>query len=69
MVKNGIVYFYSVKPTDDKIKELDQVYIIACGSAYHVDIDLQYVIESLASISVRVELASKFRYREMILKK
>ncbi len=69
VVKDGIVHFDSVTLTDDEIKALDQVYIIACGSAYHVGMDLQYVIESLTSISVRVELASEFRYRDMKLKK
>ena len=42
---------------------LKQLTIIACGSAYHVGVALQYVIESLCKIPVRVEFASEFRYR------
>ena len=42
---------------------LSQIYIVACGSAYHVGMAAQYVIEDLAQIPVRVELASEFRYR------
>ena len=42
---------------------------MACGSAYHVGVAAQYVIEDLARIPVRVELASEFRYRKPILDK
>ena len=68
VVKDGIVHFDSVTLTNEEMKALDQVYIIACGSAYHVGMALQYVIESLTTLSVRVELASEFRYRNMTLK-
>ena len=43
------------------------MYIIACGSAYHVGMAAQYVFEDMARIPVRVELASEFRYRNPIL--
>ena len=69
VVADGKVHFDSVKLTDNEIKNIDQIYIVACGSAYHVGMDLQYVIESLTSLQVRVELASEFRYRDMTLKK
>lgn len=49
------------------IKEISQIYIVACGSAYHVGITAQYVIEDLAKIPVRVELGSEFRYRKPLL--
>ena len=68
VLKDNFVYFDSFNLTDDDVKEIDTVYIVACGSAYHVGMDLQYVIESLTSLSVRVELASEFRYREMKLR-
>ncbi len=51
------------------MKNIQQVYIVACGSAYHVGMVAQYVIEELTSLSVRVELASEFRYRQMKLAK
>ena len=54
---------------DETIKNLSQVYIIACGSAYHVGAVAQYVIEDLAKIPVRIEMASEFRYRNMPLNK
>ncbi|MBQ9897249.1 MAG: isomerizing glutamine--fructose-6-phosphate transaminase, partial [Synergistaceae bacterium] len=54
---------------DSEIKNISQIYIIACGSAYHAGYVAQYVIEDLAKIPVRMELASEFRYRSMPLDK
>ena len=48
-------------------RDISQVYIVACGSAYHAGMTAQYVIEDLAKIPVRVELGSEFRYRNMIM--
>ncbi len=53
--------------TDEEIKDISQIYIVACGSAWHVGMEVQYVIEDLTDIPVRVELASEFRYRNMKL--
>ena len=53
--------------TDDEIKTCSQIFIVACGSAYHVGVSAQYIFEDLARIPVRVELASEFRYRNPIL--
>lgn len=67
IVKNGKVDFSSMGLDDENIKNINQVYIVACGSAYHVGMAAQYVIEELTSLPVRVELASEFRYRKMSL--
>lgn len=53
--------------TGEDIRSVSQIIIIGCGSAYHVGIAAQYVIEDLARIPVRVELGSEFRYRKPIL--
>ena len=50
--------------TEDLIRKMSQIYIVACGSAWHVGMEAQYVIEELAGLPVRVELASEFRYRK-----
>ncbi|MBP3913170.1 MAG: glutamine--fructose-6-phosphate transaminase (isomerizing) [Lachnospiraceae bacterium] len=57
----------SVNLTDEEIRSVRQIHIVACGSAYHVGIAAQYIFEDLARIPVRVELASEFRYRSPIL--
>ena len=63
VVKDGSIVLSEFGLTDDEVKALSQIYIVACGSAYHVGVAAQYVIEELTSIPVRVELASEFRYR------
>jgi glucosamine--fructose-6-phosphate aminotransferase (isomerizing) len=55
--------------TVEEIKKFKQIYIVACGSAYHVGVCAQYVLEDLTRIPVRVEIASEFRYRKPILDK
>ena len=50
--------------TRDAVASFRQVWVIGCGSAYHVGVAAQYVLEDLAKIPVRVELASEFRYRD-----
>ncbi len=50
--------------TDEMIKGFSSVYIVACGSAWHVGMEAQYVLEEMSDIPVRVELASEFRYRK-----
>ena len=55
--------------TDEEINDISQIYIVACGSAWHVGVELQYIIEDFTDIPVRVELASEFRYRNMKLNK
>ena len=66
--KDGTLDLSSVGLADDDIKKISQIYIVACGSAYHVGVVAQYVMEDLAKIPVRVDVASEFRYRKPILK-
>lgn len=69
LVKDGQIDFSAVGLTEEEMKEISQIYIVACGSAYHVGMAAQYVIEDLAKIPVRVELGSEFRYRKPLLDK
>lgn len=66
VVRDGKIDLSGVGITEEEIQKLQQIYIVACGSAYHVGVAAQYVIEELAQIPVRVELASEFRYRRML---
>ena len=66
-LENGRIDLSKIGITDEIIKEITQIHIVACGSAWHVGTAAQYVIEDLARIPVRVELASEFRYRNPIL--
>ncbi len=67
VIKDGSIDLTSAGLTEEEIKKFDQIYIVACGSAWHVGIATQYVLEDMADIPVRVELASEFRYRKMPL--
>ena len=63
----SVIDLATIGLTDEILKDISQVYIVACGSAYHAGMTGQYVIEDLAKIPVRVELGSEFRYRNMLL--
>ena len=62
-VKEGKIDFAETGLTDENLKDLERIYIVACGSAYHVGMVGKYVIEEIADVPVEVDLASEFRYR------
>ncbi len=66
-IKEDDVFIHELRMTDEQIKDLKKVFIIACGSAYHAGVTGKYVIEELSRIPVEVDLASEFRYRNPIL--
>ena len=66
-VKDGAVDFTEVGITEETFADLQRIYIVACGSAYHVGMAGKYVLEDLAGIPVEVDLASEFRYRDPII--
>lgn len=66
-IKDGQLTIEELGMSDEDIKSLKKIYIVACGSAYHVGISAKYVIEGLSRIPVEVDLASEFRYRNPIL--
>ncbi len=67
VIREGKLNLTEIGLDDERIRSISQVYIVACGSAYHVGMAAQYVIEDLAGLPVRVELASEFRYRKPLL--
>ncbi len=69
LVKDNNIDLSKTGLTEEEIKKISQIYIVACGSAYHVGVCAQYILEDLTRIPVRVEIASEFRYRKPILDK
>ena len=69
VLHDGVIDLNDVGLSEEEIRNISQIYIVACGSAYHVGMAAQYVLEDLARIPVRVELASEFRYRKPLLDK
>lgn len=66
-VHGGEIDFTEVGLSDKALKKIKGVVIVGCGSAYHAGVVMQYVIEDLARLPVRVELASEYRYRNPVV--
>ena len=60
-MKDGNVEIEELRMTDEEIRKLSRIHIVACGTAYHAGMTAKYVIESMARISVEVDMASEFR--------
>ncbi|MDO4339653.1 MAG: glutamine--fructose-6-phosphate transaminase (isomerizing) [Eubacteriales bacterium] len=65
-LKNNDVVIEELGMTDDELRAVRKISIVACGSAYHAGITGKYVLEGMARIPVEVDLASEFRYRNPI---
>lgn len=68
-IVDGKIQLDDIKYTEQDMKDINRIHIIACGSAWHAGIVGKYVIEEYARIPVEVDLASEFRYRNPILHK
>ena len=66
-LQEGQVVLEELGMTDEEIRQIRRIHIVACGSAYHTGVTGKYVLEGLARIPVEVDLASEFRYRNPIL--
>ena len=66
-MKDGNVEIEELHMADEEIRKLSRIHIVACGTAYHAGMTAKYVIESMARISVEVDMASEFRYRNPII--
>lgn len=66
-MKDGNVEIEELHMTDEEIRKLSRIHIVACGTAYHAGMTAKYIIESMARISVEVDMASEFRYRNPII--
>ena len=66
-LKDGDIVIEELGMTEEEIKEINKIFIVACGSAYHTGVTGKYVIEGIARIPVEVDVASEFRYRKPIL--
>ena len=66
-LKDQDIVIEELAMSDEDIRAVKKIHIVACGSAYHAGVTGKYVIEGLARIPVEVDLASEFRYRNPIL--
>ena len=68
-IRDGRIEIEELGMTDEEIRAIKRLHIVACGSAYHTGVTNKYVFEGLARIPVEVDVASEFRYRNPILEK
>ena len=66
-LKDNDIVIEELNMTDEELREIKKIHIVACGSAYHAGVTGKYVIEGFARVPVEVDLASEFRYRNPIL--
>ncbi len=66
-IKDGEIVLEELEMSEEEIRQIRRIYMIGCGSAYHVCVSARYVLEALTRIPVEVDLASEFRYRDPIL--
>lgn len=66
-IKGDNIVIEELKMSDDEIRAIKKIMIVACGSANHTGMTSKYIFEGLARIPVEVDLASEFRYRNPIL--
>lgn len=66
-IKEGKIVIDELNMSDEEIKAIKKILIVACGSAYHTGVTSKYILEGLARIPVEVDLASEFRYRDPLL--
>src|SRR5438309_2258192 len=65
--EDGQLVLDEVRLSDQDLRDIDKVFVVACGTAYHAGLIAKYAIEHWTRIPVEVELASEFRYRDPVL--
>lgn len=66
-LKGDKVFLKGLGLTDKKLKSFNQIFIVACGTAYHAGLVGKYVIEKLSGVPVSIDVSSEFRYRNPIV--
>lgn len=68
-LKNNKLDLSGVNLTEEEMKDISKIVIVACGSAYHTGVTAKYILEGISRVPVEVDLASEFRYRNPIFDK
>lgn len=64
---NGHIVLDEQRLSDDDLRQIEKIFVVACGSAYHSGLLAKYAIEHWTRVPVEIELASEFRYRDPVL--
>jgi glutamine---fructose-6-phosphate transaminase (isomerizing) len=63
----GHLLLDELRMSEDELREVDKVFVVACGTAYHAGLVAKYAIEHWTRLPVEIEIASEFRYRDPVL--
>jgi glucosamine--fructose-6-phosphate aminotransferase (isomerizing) len=63
----GHLLLDELRMSEDELREVDKVFVVACGTAYHAGMVAKYAIEHWTRLPVEIEIASEFRYRDPVL--
>jgi len=66
-IKDDSIVLDDINITREELENIEKIFIVACGTAYHAGVVAKYVIEKLARIPVEVDVASEFRYRDPLI--
>ena len=66
-LQDGRIVLDEQRLSEDELREVQKVFVVACGSAYHSGLLAKYAIEHWVRIPVEIEVASEFRYRDPVL--
>jgi glucosamine--fructose-6-phosphate aminotransferase (isomerizing) len=67
VLPDGTLALDEVRISDDELRAVDKVFIVACGSSYHAGLMAKYAIEHWARLPVEIDISSEFRYRDPVL--
>jgi glucosamine--fructose-6-phosphate aminotransferase (isomerizing) len=67
LLPDGTLALDEVRISDDELRSIDKVFIVACGSSYHAGLMAKYAIEHWARLPVEIDISSEFRYRDPVL--
>ena len=65
--EDGRLSLDELRISDDVFRDVDKVFVIACGTAFHAGLIAKYAIEHWTRLPVEIEIASEFRYRDPVL--
>ncbi|HYY82148.1 MAG TPA: glutamine--fructose-6-phosphate transaminase (isomerizing) [Actinomycetes bacterium] len=65
--EGGRLFLDELRMSEDELREVDKVFVVACGSAYHAGLVAKYAVEHWTRLPVEIEIASEFRYRDPVL--
>ncbi len=67
LLPDGTLVLDEVRITNEELRSVDKVFVVACGSSYHAGLMAKYAIEHWARLPVEIDISSEFRYREPVL--